>query len=170
MPVRHDVLMTADGLCGSADPPGRGGTDPCLCGERDRALHPDRHRHLPRLSWTRPPTWTRRWTSSRTPRPAAPPCATPRRCCLVHSAVAAEFLPRLDKRLVDDRAAAGLDPVELRLDDACRRRHPRHPRRAERDFDTEFLDYILAVRVVDSVERGHRAHRWPTPPATARPS
>ena len=70
---------------------------------------------------------------------------------LVHEAVAAEFLPRLQKRLVDDRAADGKVPVELRL---C-------PRAAElipgeiagaQDFDTEFLDYILAVKVVDSVD------------------
>ena len=70
---------------------------------------------------------------------------------LVHEAVAAEFLPRLKTRLVDDRAADGKVPVELRL---C-------PRAAEiipgeiagaQDFDTEFLDYILAVKVVDSVD------------------
>ena len=70
---------------------------------------------------------------------------------LVHEAVAAEFLPRLQKRLVDDRAADGKVPVELRL---C-------PRAAElipgeiagaQDFDTEFLDYILAVKVVDSLD------------------
>ena len=70
---------------------------------------------------------------------------------LVHEAVAAEFLPRLRKRLVDDRAADGKVPVELRL---C-------PRAAEiipgeiagaQDFDTEFLDYILAVKVVDSLD------------------
>ena len=70
---------------------------------------------------------------------------------LVHEAVAAEFLPRLKTRLVDDRAADGKVPVELRL---C-------PRAAEiipgeiagaLDFDTEFLDYILAVKVVDSLD------------------
>ena len=70
---------------------------------------------------------------------------------LVHEAVAAEFLPRLQKRLVDDRAADGKVLVELRL---C-------PRAAElipgeiagaQDFDTEFLDYILAVKVVDSLD------------------
>ena len=70
---------------------------------------------------------------------------------LVHEAVAAEFLPRLKTRLVDDRAADGKVPVELRL---C-------PRAAElipgeiagaQDFDTEFLDYILAVKVVDSLD------------------
>ena len=70
---------------------------------------------------------------------------------LVHSAVAAEFLPRLKKRLVDDRAAAGKVPVELRLDTRAAAIIPGTPA-GERDFDTEFLNYILAVAVVDSVE------------------
>ena len=70
---------------------------------------------------------------------------------LVHSAVAAEFLPRLKKRLVDDRAAVGKTPVELRLDERAAAIIPGTPA-GERDFDTEFLNYILAVAVVDSVE------------------
>ena len=70
---------------------------------------------------------------------------------LVHEAVAAEFLPRLRKRLVDDRAADGKVPVELRL---CPRAAEIIPGEAagELDFDTEFLDYILAVKVVDSLD------------------
>ena len=71
---------------------------------------------------------------------------------LVHIAVAAEFLPRLKKRLVDDRAAAGKTPVELRLDERAAAIIPGTPA-GERDFDTEFLNYILAVAVVDSVEQ-----------------
>jgi len=71
---------------------------------------------------------------------------------LVHSAVAAEFLPRLKKRLVDDHAAAGKTPVELRLDERAAAIIPGTPA-GERDFDTEFLNYILAVAVVDSVEQ-----------------
>ena len=71
---------------------------------------------------------------------------------LVHSAVAAEFLPRLKKRLVDDRAAAGKVPVELRLDERAAAIIP-GTLAGERDFDTEFLNYILAVAVVDSVEQ-----------------
>ena len=71
---------------------------------------------------------------------------------LVHSAVAAEFLPQLKKRLVDDRAAAGKVPVELRLDERAAAIIPGTPA-GERDFDTEFLNYILAVAVVDSVEQ-----------------
>ena len=69
---------------------------------------------------------------------------------LVHSAVAADFLPRLQKRLVADRAAAGKPPVELRLDRRAAAIIPGTPA-GEQDFDTEFLNYILAVRVVDSV-------------------
>ena len=69
---------------------------------------------------------------------------------LVHSAVAADFLPRLQKRLVTDRAAAGKTPVELRLDRRAAALIPGTPA-GEQDFDTEFLNYILAIRVVDSV-------------------
>ena len=69
---------------------------------------------------------------------------------LVHSAVAADFLPRLQQRLVTDRAAAGKTPVELRLDRRAAAIIPGTPA-GEQDFDTEFLNYILAVRVVDSV-------------------
>ena len=71
--------------------------------------------------------------------------------CLVHRGAAAQFLPALKKRLVDDRAARGEVPVELRLDAEAAQIIPGTPA-GERDFDTEFLDYILAVKVVDGVE------------------
>ena len=71
--------------------------------------------------------------------------------CLVHSAIAAEFLPKLARRLGPDRAAKGLHPVELRLDERAAAIIPGTPA-SETDFDTEFLDYILAVGVVDSVD------------------
>ena len=79
--------------------------------------------------------------------------------CLVDKAIAAEFLPRTKQRLVDDRAAAGLPPVELRLDEAAAAIIPGTPAGPD-DFDTEFLDYILAVRVVDGVQQAvaHIAH------------
>ena len=70
---------------------------------------------------------------------------------LVHEAVAAEFLPRLRKRLVDDRAADGKVPVELRLCPKAAEIIPGEIAGAQ-DFDTEFLDYILAVKVVDSLD------------------
>ena len=89
----------------------------------------------------------------RTPRPAAPASATPRK-----SAIAAEFLPKLAKRLGEERTAKGLHPVELRLDQRAAALIPGTPA-GPQDFDTEFLDYILAVKVVDSVEEaiGHIA-------------
>ena len=71
--------------------------------------------------------------------------------CLVHRAVAAKFLPMLKKALVDDRAAQGLTPVELRLDAAAAQIIDGTPA-GEQDFDTEYLDYILAVGVVDSLD------------------
>ena len=62
--------------------------------------------------------------------------------CLVHRDVAPAFLPLLRQRL---------DRVELRLDREAAALIPGTPA-GERDFDTEFLDYVLAVRVVGSVE------------------
>ncbi len=71
--------------------------------------------------------------------------------CLVHAAIAPDFLPRLRDRLVDQRTAQGLPPVELRLDAAAQAIIPGTPA-SEADFHREFLDYILAVKVVPDVE------------------
>ena len=71
--------------------------------------------------------------------------------CLVHRDVAEQFLPLLKKALVEDRQAAGLTPVELRLDPAAAKLIDGTAAGA-RDFDTEFLDYILAVGVADSLD------------------
>ena len=70
---------------------------------------------------------------------------------LVHRKIAPAFLPKLKSLLVDERAAKGLVPVELRLDPEAAEIIPGVPA-GERDFDTEFLDYILAVGVVDDVD------------------
>ena len=72
-------------------------------------------------------------------------------CCLVHEEIAADFLPELKKRLVDDRAAAGKVPVELRLSEGAARYVSGSPA-GDRDFDTEFLDYVLAVKTVADVK------------------
>lgn len=66
---------------------------------------------------------------------------------LVDQAIAAEFLPKLRKRLVTDRE----QKVELRLDALAQSIIPGTPA-GERDFDTEFLDYILAVKCVSGVD------------------
>ncbi len=70
--------------------------------------------------------------------------------CLVHKDIADEFLPKLYETLVTKRIANGETPVELRLDSAAQAIIPGTPA-GDADFDTEFLDYILAVAVVDDV-------------------
>lgn len=68
--------------------------------------------------------------------------------CLVHRDIAAEFLPKLHKRLVADRE---VNPVELRLCEKAANLIPGTPAGKD-DFSTEYLDYIMAVGVVDSLE------------------
>ena len=67
---------------------------------------------------------------------------------LVNGKIADKFLPMLKKRLVDDRKE---NPVELRLDERAAKIID-GTKAGENDFDTEFLNYILAVGIVDSVE------------------
>ena len=65
---------------------------------------------------------------------------------LVDKAIAPAFLPMLHDRLVVNAA----HPVELRLDETAAAIIPGKAA-GEMDFDTEFLDYILAVKCVDGV-------------------
>ena len=65
---------------------------------------------------------------------------------LVDKAIAPTFLPMLHDRLVVNAA----HPVELRLDENAAAIIPGKAA-GEMDFDTEFLDYILAVKCVDGV-------------------
>ena len=69
---------------------------------------------------------------------------------LVNENIAEEFLPMLKNRLVDDRIKQGKIPVELRL---CERAAKiiYGTKAGEKDFDTEFLNYILAVKIVRNV-------------------
>ena len=71
---------------------------------------------------------------------------------LVDQAIASDFLPLVKERLVDERERS----VELRLDEDAQA-IILGTAAQEQDFDTEFLDYILAVKVVDGVEEavGH---------------
>lgn len=66
---------------------------------------------------------------------------------LVDRAIASDFLPLVKERLVDARERS----VELRLDEQAQAIISGTAAQ-EQDFDTEFLDYILAVKVVDGVE------------------
>lgn len=66
---------------------------------------------------------------------------------LVDRAIASDFLPLVKERLVDARERS----VELRLDEQAQAIISGTAAQ-EQDFDTEFLDYILAVKIVDGVE------------------
>ncbi len=73
--------------------------------------------------------------------------------CLVHENIAEDFLPLLHERLCIERAAKGLSPVELRCDAkawAVLGGKSSVVAASDKDFDTEFLDYILAIKVVAS--------------------
>lgn len=83
-------------------------------------------------------------------------CSRPSVCnamevCLVHADIAEKFLPLLYDRLVTERAE---HKVTLKLDGRSYKilgGKPYCERAAENDFDTEFLDYKMAVAVVDGV-------------------
>lgn len=70
---------------------------------------------------------------------------------LVNKDIAEKFLPMIKDELVDKRQKNGLVPVELRL---CENSFKiiDGTKADENDFDTEFLDYILAVKIVDDVK------------------
>ena len=70
--------------------------------------------------------------------------------CLVHADIASEFLPMLAARLTRARSFCGKPPVELRLSSRAGEYIAGTPA-GEADFDTEFLDYILAVDVVEDL-------------------
>ena len=77
-------------------------------------------------------------------------CSRPSVCnaietLLVHKSVAAEYLPMM---------AEAMKPwsVEIRGDEATRAILPEAVPATEEDYETEYNDYILAVRVVDSVD------------------
>ena len=72
--------------------------------------------------------------------------------CLIDRAIAETFVPMLEKRLTQREI-----PVELRMDETCIAYAKAAKPAEESDFDTEFLNYILAVAAVDGVQ-GAAAH------------
>ena len=70
---------------------------------------------------------------------------------LVHEDIAASFLPRLEQVLVAERKEAGLEPIQFRLDSKASQ-FVSGQAAEDQDFDTEFLDYILAIKIVGSLE------------------
>lgn len=71
--------------------------------------------------------------------------------CLVDKSIANEFLPKLYDRLVTKRNKENKIPVELRLDELSSQIISGNIAGSS-DFDTEFLDYILAIKVVNGVK------------------
>ena len=144
------VLMTADGLVDLLIPRGGAGliracveqaTVPCIqTGTGICHVYVDEYADLDKA--------VKIIVNAKTSRPSV---CNAEEVCLVHRAVAERFLPMLRKALIEDRTAAGQIPVELRLDPRAAAVIPGTPA-GPADFDTEFLDYILAVRVVDSVD------------------
>ncbi len=65
--------------------------------------------------------------------------------CLVHKDIAQKFLPLLQKKLSESQS------VEMRLCEKSQKIISGTPANKD-DFDTEFLDYIIAVKVVDSTQ------------------
>ena len=84
-------------------------------------------------------------TNAKTSRPSV---CNAEEVLVVAEGIADKFLPVLKKALVDDRAE---NPVELRLDEKAAKIIDGVPA-GENDFDTEFLDYILAVKIVKDVD------------------
>ena len=83
-------------------------------------------------------------------------CSRPSVCnaeevLLVHEAVAGDLLPKLQTLLTSGQKEKGKHEVELRLDPKAMEIIPGTPAGPD-DFDTEFLDYILAVKVVGSLD------------------
>lgn len=72
---------------------------------------------------------------------------------VVHKDILKTFIPLVEKRLVEERKAKGLSPVELRMDEDAIKYSKTGILAKENDYSTEFLDYILAVKSVDSCEK-----------------
>ena len=64
---------------------------------------------------------------------------------LIHSSIAKEFLPLMKNRLDEKQ-------VEIRADEASREIVPEFVPATEEDWGTEYLDYILSCKIVDSVD------------------
>ncbi len=69
--------------------------------------------------------------------------------CLIDKAIVPQFVPLLESRLCNRNSA-----VELRMDKECIKYAKGSKAAADGDFDTEFLDYIMAVAAVDGVSGG----------------
>ena len=148
--VSANELMTANGLIDLLIPRGGAGliracvenaTVPCLeTGTGICHVYVDRAADLAMA--------TKILVNAKTSRPSVCNAAE---VCLVHRDAANEFLPMMKKALVDERIARGLSPVELRLDSEAAKLID-GVAASDGDFDTEFLDYKLAVGIVEDID------------------
>lgn len=75
---------------------------------------------------------------------------------LIHRSIAEEFLPLMKKRLDEKQ-------VEIRADEASRAIVPEFHEATEEDWGTEYLDYILSCKIVDSVDEAiHHINKYNT--------
>ena len=145
-----NALMTAVGYVDLLIPRGGAGLIRACVENAKVPSHPDRYRHLPHFV-DDTADQAKALDIIENAKASRPSVCNAEEVCLVHSAIAQEFLPKLAQHLGPDRVAAGKLPVELRLDARAAAIIPGTPA-GPADFDTEFLDYILAVKVVDSVD------------------
>lgn len=95
------------------------------------------------------------WSIIENAKTSRPSVCNAEEVCLIHETVAKDFLPVLKKRLRDMRKEKGLPCVELRCDSAALAILGEETgvlAATETDFDTEFLDYILAIKIVASAD------------------
>ncbi len=72
--------------------------------------------------------------------------------CLIHKDIAKDFIPMLEAELVENRKNSNATPVAFKMDKSALEFSKYGEIAGENDFDTEFLDYKMAIKIVDSVE------------------
>lgn len=75
---------------------------------------------------------------------------------LIDKAIASEFLPLISKKLIDSN-------VEIRACEKCLKILPTLSPASDEDWETEYNDYILAVKIVDGIDDAiSHIHRYST--------
>ena len=72
--------------------------------------------------------------------------------CVIHKDILKTALPLLEQTLVVERKQKGLPSVLLKMDSEALSISEYGVPLADGDFDTEFLDYVMAVKTVSSLE------------------
>lgn len=72
--------------------------------------------------------------------------------CLIHKDIVDKFIPMLETELVENREKSGVVPVVFKMDEKALNFSRYGVAAEQNDFDTEFLDYKMAIKVVDDVK------------------